>query len=175
MTPEQLIACLPQRLARWASHLLAAELCYQTDPLLLAAIMDRESHGGDALAPKGPGGTGDFGHGRGLMQIDDRSHHSFVNSIFDDGTPLWRDPALNIMYAAKLLARNLAASRVEECAIAGYNCGLGRARAVYLALPKSADTKARLKAMDNITTGGDYVSHVLGKRSEFQAARGSVA
>ena len=53
---------------------------YQIPPALIAGIGSRESHWGLALSPVGPTGTGDNGHGRGLMQIDDRWHKDFIES-----------------------------------------------------------------------------------------------
>lgn len=63
----------------------------------LAGIMWRESAFGLALSPPGPTGTGDNGHGRGLMQIDDRSFPDFTSS--DD----WMDPYQNIKQGAAVL------------------------------------------------------------------------
>lgn len=51
---------LPARLGQYSSQLLAAAAKYNVSPFALAAVMDEESRGGDALIPRGPGGTGDF-------------------------------------------------------------------------------------------------------------------
>jgi hypothetical protein len=71
---------LPLRLAQWAVEIHFAAALYRLDPLVLAAIVERESRGGEALSPPGPAGVGDGGHGRGLMQIDDRWHGLFVST-----------------------------------------------------------------------------------------------
>lgn len=51
---------LPARIGQWSSQILAAAQEYSVSPFALAAIMDGESRGGDALIPRGPGGTGDY-------------------------------------------------------------------------------------------------------------------
>ena len=51
--------------------------------------------------PPGPIGTGDSGHGRGLMQIDDRSHGQWLM------THNWQDPETNITYGGQILASNM--------------------------------------------------------------------
>lgn len=161
---EELEARLPPRLGQWARYFAAAELCFDIDAFTLAAICDRESRGGDALRPRGPTGTGDIGHGRGLMQIDDRHHKSFIQSSSDDGTPLWKQPAFNIMYAARLLAANKAFFDGDEAAaIAAYNAGAG---AVQRALGAMNDTE-RIKRLDEITTNDNYLSDVIRRRSDF--------
>src|SRR5688572_29061817 len=96
-------ALLPSNLSRYANQFFAAELCFGVDPFVMAAIMDRESRGGDALNPKGPSGTGDHGNGFGLCQLDRRYHSSFLKALGPDKIELWKDPTFNVMYAAKLL------------------------------------------------------------------------
>lgn len=164
MTSAELERHLPPRLARWARHLTAAAALYELDALLLAAIMDRESLGGDALNPKGPDGTGDNGHGRGLMQIDDRTHRRFTDAADDVGRELWADPAVNVLYAARLLSRNLRSSDGDEdMAIAAYNAGMQRA----FRATRNADPSGRRAALDAITTGRNYVSDVQARRAAF--------
>jgi soluble lytic murein transglycosylase-like protein len=81
------------------------------DPFLIAALGDRESRWGNALSPRGPWGTGDAGHGRGLLQIDDRSFGPDENGVGSGDGWLashdWRDPETNIRKGAELLASNL--------------------------------------------------------------------
>ena len=161
---ETIRRCLPARLARYSYLFSLAESYFGVDPFLMAAIMDRESLGGNALKPLGPGGVGDGGHGRGLYQIDDRSHASFCAARFDSGGTLWADPLFNAAYAFRLFAKNL-----KECngdtltAIAGYNAGIGRA----ITAGKNPDARQRQLDLDKITTGGDYVSDVLDRVEEF--------
>ncbi|NJL23457.1 MAG: SH3 domain-containing protein [Leptolyngbyaceae cyanobacterium SM1_3_5] len=131
-------------------------------PSIVAGIGSRESAWGLALSPKGPGGTGDRGHGRGLMQIDDRYHKEFINS------GLWRNPQENIRYAIdQVLARNydhllrnsnLRGIDLLRGAIAAYNSGL---TSVKNAIAQGLD-------VDHFTTGQDYSWDVLNRAGWFQ-------
>lgn len=162
---------IPIRLSQWAPELKASALCYpKVDPMLLAAILDRESRGGYALKPPGPGGLGDGGHGHGLGQIDDRTHASFLAAKFDDGDFLWMEPAFAILYSARLLAKLLKATGGDEpVAVAAYNCGLRRAQNAVMQGATASSTRAeRIAALDRATTGGDYVSKVLENRDALQ-------
>lgn len=115
---------------------------------LILAIMWRESAFGLALTPKGPTGTGDHGHGRGLMQIDDRAHGVWVASNN------WQDPETNIRYGTKVLkeAHDILARKgfhgdlLWTCALAAYNAGVG---AVIRAVQAG-------KEPDSVTTGRNY-------------------
>jgi hypothetical protein len=115
------ITTIPYRTRRWAQQIAQAaqestieELGPERTALALAWILDRESHGGDALRPPGPGGTGDFaprawgsmpmppdglGWGRGLMQIDYGAH------AFARGNS-WSDPNENVKYGAGVLLQS---------------------------------------------------------------------
>jgi hypothetical protein len=187
---------LPARLARWTDELVAGAEVTGEDPLLLAAIMDRESLGGDALIPKGPAGTGDWrfytdvltgkrhrigalGHGRGLMQVDDRHHAEWIARLDGRGVPLWQKPFDNIAYGARLLAANrrflvraLAGyppSVVAAAAVASYNCGLrGALRHLRKLGPKAPELNL-LVAADASTTGCNYSRDVLSRRAAFHA------
>lgn len=151
---------LPPRLASWEMHFRVAGAEFNLHPLLLAAICDRESGGGSRLNPRGPLGTGDCGHGRGLMMLDDRDlgHWLEVND--------WRDALTNIRKGAELLAGEVtrfkamrAPERVSERApIAAYDCG---AAIVRKALERNVD-------VDVYTTGGNYSHDVLLRMKLFQ-------
>lgn len=167
---RDLAARLPERLAQWACQLFAAEICFGIDPYLLAAIIDRESNGGESkyLDQKGPRGRGDCLHGHGLGQIDDRSHAPFIEATFDDGEFLWADPTFNILYAARLLRKNLNVSLGEiTVAIAAYNCGMKRAKRAVEGLTRPLDEKTAVALLDAKTTGKNYVSWVLARRTAF--------
>lgn len=58
---------LPARLAPYATLFACAGAHHGVEPLLIAAVMDRESEGGEAPGyhPKGPAGTGDWTARRG--------------------------------------------------------------------------------------------------------------
>lgn len=162
-TPDQLQR-LPPRLARYALEIWCASALYRVDPVVLAAIMERESRGGDALTPPVPSGTGDGGHGRGLMQIDDRWHGPFI------ATGLWREPAFALLYAARLLREALDALGGEYGpAIGAYNAGTARVRSILATLPTTAPIQQRINVIDEVTTQ-HYVSGVLRIRDELLCA-----
>lgn len=131
-------------------------------PSVIAGIGSRESGWGRLLSPPGPGGTGDGGHGRGLMQIDDRFHQTFIS------TGQWRNPKSNIDYGIdQVLSRsyayldqntNLQGTDLLRGAIAAYNAGLGN---VTKALSQGRD-------VDYYTTGQDYSWDVLNRAGWFQ-------
>lgn len=155
---------LPAHLAKWVNELTSACLCYGLDPLLMAAIMDRESLGGQALDKNG---KGDHGHGHGLMQIDDRSHSPFISS------GLWKEPAFNVLYGARLLKQNLITFGGDTwAAVAAYNCGPRNVRRALAELGPNASPEARLKACDKHTAGtnggpGNYASDIKRRRQAF--------
>lgn len=149
---------LPARLKRWELHFRVAGCEWELDPLLLAAVCDRESLGGDALTPRAFFGTGDYEHGRGLMQVDDRAHTIWVQRSE------WRDPLTNIRKGAEILAGELqrfkqgGAQAPTRCALAAYNCGSG---AVRKALEAGKD-------VDFYTTKADYSADVLRRYEAFR-------
>lgn len=158
---------LPPHLDRWYLCFQAAHMQTGVDPYLLAAICDRESAGGEALTPKGPAGTGDKGHGRGLMQIDDRYHLSFIAARDGRGIALWQVPAFNILYAARLLTQMWGSLHIWPAAIAAYNAGASMARGALAALSPDAPQEAIVAALDRVTAHGDYVSDVLRRRGQW--------
>lgn len=143
------------------------------------AIIDRESLFGVALTPEGPTGVGDFGHGRGLCQIDDRAHPLFLSKLGHGGLMLWQDAEANIDYGASLFAQDLArfAYDLEArliCAIASYNAGPLRVRMALEDLTAPSDYRAKLEALNHITTdgkSGPYVSDVLTRAAQFRAPK----
>ena len=175
---------MPERILRWLPELQnAADKC-KVDLHILAAVLDRESLGGEALWPKGPTGTGDFGkpgtvhfrdrkkgelgHGRGLMQIDDRAHIGWLELKDAQGTPLWQKPADNILKGATILAQGVAILGCVEGGIAAYNAGPFRAKSVVRSVGWDAPSDKLIAALDKITTGGDYVSAVLKRAANFK-------
>lgn len=103
LTNEQAFkASLPSAGRNFAADILRVAKEEGLSPFLLAGFMEQESGFGMGLSPKGPTGTGDAGHGHGLMQIDDRSHREFLSKRTADGTPLWQIPYENLKYAAKV-------------------------------------------------------------------------
>jgi hypothetical protein len=125
----------------------------------LAAICDRESAGGLTLTPKGPAGTGDGGHGRGLMQIDDRAYPDFCAS------DRWKDPRENIRYGAGILALKWKALQSKREAIAAYNCGVGNVRR---AIREGQD-------IDRYTTFRNYSADVLKRAATFRGGDNAIS
>lgn len=135
---------------------------YQIPPALIAGIGSRESHWGLALNPVGPTGTGDNGHGRGLMQIDDRWHHDFIES------EKWSDANENIIYGAAVLKNCIEIFRKKtevkslsflfRAGTSGYNCGPSRA----------IDAFNFGYDIDYFTTGRDYSKDVFNRAGWFQ-------
>ncbi len=121
----------------------------------LMAICSRETRFGLLLDKNG---TGDRGHGLGLMQIDDRSYPKFRQRNY-------RDPETNISKAAAVLQEKydyladhfglFAAdyARLWWGAVAAYNCGEGNVRQALEAG----------HGVDHRTTGGDYAADVKGR------------
>lgn len=121
---------MAQELAEFNKYKSIVQYCanYFGLPLaVLAGMGSQESRWGLALVPKGPTGTGDHGHGRGLLQVDDRWHLQHVSS----GD--WQLPHKHIPYAAALLRQNIdgfARATQQEgltllrAGVAAYNKGL---------------------------------------------------
>jgi soluble lytic murein transglycosylase-like protein len=145
----------PYRAWRWRHQLLDASNQTGLDINLIVAIMDRETLCGTAPGyfPQGAQGVGDGGHGRGLMQIDDRFHPAFCADI-----ALWGDPFQNILYGSTLLRTGIRALNDTNKGICSYNAGVNRVR------KSGAQT---LNELDALTTGGNYVSDVLQRQLMF--------
>jgi soluble lytic murein transglycosylase-like protein len=138
---------------------------YGLDPAVAAAVVSRESGAGRLLGKSGnPADTGDHGHGRGLMQADDRFWKGLLNlDGKGDEEDAWRWPAFNIAFGCWLLRKNLDALEAKfpdlserertRAALAAYNCGLGR---VMKALTEKHD-------VDAATAGGDYGRDVMAR------------
>jgi hypothetical protein len=135
---------------------------YDIPTSIIAGIGSRESHWGLALTPPGPGGTGDHGHGRGLLQIDDRWHVPFVES------GKWANGRDNIIYGAAVLKNcmDYFVTKAEwemslnliRAGVAGYNCGPRRVLEGY---NMGYD-------LDYYTTGRDYSKNVIERAGWFQ-------
>lgn len=120
--------------------------------------------------------VGDGGHGRGMMQIDDRSHGGWLASVrgcrsgsslprYSSALPAGRVPTISagLGYAVALLESNVAECMrrgVHEghrtaVAVSGYNAGITGAINSYMAHGSTPS------AADRATTGGDYAADVL--------------
>ena len=153
----------PFRLWRWRYEIQQAADFHGFEPALVAAIMDRESLGGEALNPPTRLGVGDFTHGKGLMQIDDRSHAQFCESI-----ETWGNALLNVMKGCEVMswARGLCKGHLPGIP-AIYNAGWARQhngvttpwiRELYAANPTPEPI-----SLDKYTTGNDYCTDVLSR------------
>lgn len=159
----------------------------QVDPFWIVALGMRESRWGEAIG--GPGGTGDAGHGRGIMQIDDRSQAQWLAS--ND----WTDPYVNVTKGAQILKekaafflkdgsgkgveldaaaaakrgvgagsyrdpRPLSGDDLIQASIAAYNSGEGNVlKSIAAGVPP-----------DTTTAGGNYSSDVLGRIASMSNA-----
>lgn len=133
---------------------------HDIEPCVVAGLGSRESGWGLFLEPRGPTGTGDSGHGHGLLQIDDRFHRGFIRS----GD--WKDPQKNIAYGVAYLAEqlnelsglDLTPQAHLRAGLVSYNAGRDD---VYRALRLG-------HSLDYYTTGRDYSKDVLDRAGWFQ-------
>jgi hypothetical protein len=169
---------------RYVDAVQAAAADTGLDPVLLCAVVSRESAWGLTLKPPGPEGTGDFvrrnpatwhyalppdglGWGRGLMQID------YQQEFAKSGD--WKDPTANILYGSRLLKANIdyftAATNglnvpdPVRAGVAAYNCGRGN---VHKALGNKMD-------VDTYSNGHDYSADVMQRMGWFTGLPTAVA
>lgn len=165
---------IPNRLVPWWSLLRTSAAKHGVDVYVLAGVMDRESLCGLSLKPQGPAGTGDNGHGRGLMQIDDRAFPDFCAERLFDGTLAWQDPATNIDFGASVLAAGIRAFSEEPdfvrlpAGIAAYNAGAKRVVEALAEATYPVTHESVVDAVDHVTTGMSYASDVLGRAAGFK-------
>ena len=124
--------------------------------------------------------VGDHGHGRGIMQIDDRFHQDWLRehkgcqsgsfkATFESALPAGRVPSLvaGVTKACELLDQNLGFAKSHgvpdglrlRFAVAAYNAGAGGALEGF-----------RAGDVDKLTTGADYSRDVLAHRAEVKRA-----
>ena len=158
---------LPKHLLPWLAFAHDAGAAHGVDPMLVLAVIDRESLGGLTLTPVGPTGTGDDGHGLGLMQIDERYHGDWARKTNDDGVALWQLPGENIDMGASILAANLhTLEGYEPGAVCAYNASMAKVRTTLARLADAGEA-TRLLALDRLTTGGNYVTDTLARRTRY--------
>jgi len=146
---------------KFKSLILASAQKHNWRPEIIAGIISRESRFGLILDADG---TGDAGHGHGLMQIDD---HSFGTWLSEND---WTDPKTNIEKGVQILTdkynfldnkgvlNNMSDADAERAAVAAYNCGEGNVLKVIAA---GDDIDAR-------TAGHDYSADVLARAEQFK-------
>ena len=136
----------------WLTFFEDAANKYAVDIAVLIAIASRETNCNPTYAYCHK--FGDNGHGRGLMQIDDRSHKRFLAK--HDGKP---QPEPSIIYATNLLRANLNryAGNYNK-AVAAYNTG-----------PRNVDNSIKNgRSPDSTTAHGNYGADVLYRASIFK-------
>lgn len=136
----------------WDLLFAASERAHGLPPGILAAVASRETNTKNIV--------GDEGHGRGLMQIDDRSHGAWLKAhgAGDAGAP---DVDAAIDYAGGLIQKAIEYARsnavaeadVLKFALSAYNAGPGNALKGY---KNSGDS-------DAYTTGKNYGADVLAR------------
>ena len=145
----------------YVDSIIQASQEYGVDPTLTYAIGAQESGWGTYLTPKGPGGTGDNGHGHGFMQVDDRTWGDWL------ATADWTDPLTNIRKGLEIFTTQrqslidaytdekgnvtIPQADLDQLAIVAYNHGVSGAL-------KNAQNQA---PYDTGTTGGNYSTSVL--------------
>jgi hypothetical protein len=150
------------RAQKWESAMTAAETAKTLPAGLLLAVASQETDMNDVV--------GDSGHGRGLFQIDDRSHTDFLTRNGAAGAGGKPPIGAAALYAAALLRGNLdygAANGVKQAdrpkfMLSAYNAGAGGAIAGY----REGDSDRR-------TTGSDYGRAVLLRHATFQELLGA--
>ena len=140
----------------------------QTWAFTFAGIIERESGFGAFLSPRGPNGLGDYGHGHGLGQVDDRWNSDEPELSrrrmrhLESGD--WTDPRKHLTFCAVEVFRRaydqlpqLGGDERLKAAAAAYNAG---APAVLDALSLGADP-------DSVTTKKNYGRDVLARAASF--------
>lgn len=145
----------------WDVLFAASEAAHGLPPGILSAIASRETNTKNIV--------GDGGHGRGLMQIDDRSHSSWLvgHGAGDGGAP---DVGAAIDLAGSMIAASIAHGRANgvadsdllKYAASAYNAGDGNALTGY---KSSGDSDSR-------TTGHNYGADVLRRWHDMYPGQG---
>jgi len=154
-------------------EVLAEEL--GVDPCIIAAIAWQESRWGAALDHDY---RGDRGHGRGIMQIDDRAWRP----LFHPGYPKWwyshawglATGALIYKQAREILFRSFPfkdSDSLDWAAVAAYNCGPGNV--AYPESPFHENPEWFLLTVSRHTTGGNYALKVWKKWKELKSSQDS--
>lgn len=159
ITIQSFTSALPLHARPLAADLFCVARLHGIDPCLLAAVCERESNYGRALDAAL---TGDRGHGRGLMQIDDRAHSPWL--IDHD----WRDPRINLSKGAEILNEALSffAKRDDVPDVFRESAGV----AAYNAGPMAVLRTMRAgNHPDSVTTGREYSADVFRRQARIAA------
>jgi len=149
------------RASAYSAAITAASQATGVSTAIIAGLGDRETLWGlsSDLSQPGPAGTGDGGHGRGLMQIDDRTWSSWISATD------WTDPGQNVLKGAQIYAAGynqlqnagVDPSILARAAADAYNAGPGT---VLAAIQAGADP-------DSVSTGGNYGADVMGRAAKY--------
>lgn len=123
-----------------------AAIRHRVPVTLLLAIASRESGMGTDPFLLANDWTGRDGHGKGIMQVDDR-YHSIMKQTPGD------DHITNIEFAAEFLADLMNRFNKKQHAVSAYNAG---AYGVQRALQQGINP-------DSVTTGGNYAQDVFNR------------
>lgn len=134
------------QLLSWRDFVNASAHEHGLESTLVFGVMQIESGGRNII--------GDGGHGRGLMQIDDRSHAQWL-AAHSSGL----DPESNIDYGCAILRADIDYFKGDvRAGVAAYNCGPGNAAA----------GQRESGNPDKYTTGGNYSTRVLEQAAQFK-------
>jgi hypothetical protein len=172
-------AQLPDRAKPYASIIIQVSNEQDVDPFLIFAIGDRESLWGTALDANL---TGDYGHGRGIMQIDDRIYPTWLAQ--ND----WTDALTNVRKGVSILKQKMSVLS-SRGAIPGLTTGtsvtLGATSANMRGVsPGSYPDPRPLSGVDlwtaaiaayNTGEGNVIANLAAGKPAEFTSAGGDYA
>ena len=155
-------ASIPQEAQQYADIIKQVSAEQGVDPFVIVALGEQESRWGTAVGYQGTTGPSIVGtdqHGRGLMQIDDRTFGDWI-STYD-----WTDPYTNVSQGAKVFAqalsyfqkKGLAGDTAIQAALAGYNGGPGR---VWNAIVGG-------DSPDSVTATGNYGATVYASATSY--------
>ncbi|PKD43750.1 transglycosylase SLT domain-containing protein [Rhodohalobacter barkolensis] len=123
-----------------------AAIRHRVPVTLLLAIASRESGMGTDPFLLANNWTGRDGHGKGIMQVDDRYHSIMQHTPGDDHIT-------NIEFAAKFLAELMNRFDKKVHSVAAFNAG---ASGVQRAIQQGINP-------DSVTTGGNYAQDVFNR------------
>jgi len=154
-------ASIPAEAQQYADVIKQVAQEQSVDPFVIVALGEQESKWGTATGYQGTTGPSIIGtdqHGRGLMQLDDRTWGDWV-SAYD-----WTDPYTNVTKGAQVFAQMLSYMQKKgvtgdaaiQAALAAYNAGPGR---VWSAIQDGSSVDS--------APGGDYASAVYSSATSY--------
>jgi len=155
-------ASIPSEAQQYADIIKQVSQEQSVDPFVIVALGEQESKWGTATGYQGTTGPSIIGtdqHGRGLMQLDDRTWGDWVNA-YD-----WTDPYTNVSKGAQVFAqalsyfqkKGLQGDTAIQAALAAYNAGPGT---VWNAIQAG-------ESPDSATATGDYATTVYASATSY--------